>query len=131
MSGLFRGPAWVQRAAVVAFLAALGVVGVLLLLPGTALPQANLWDKLQHAAAFALLAVLGGIAFPQPRHRLPVAVALILFGVVCELLQLLVPGRSASVLDAVADAVGVLGVVGLWVLVERLSGRLPGRRAGV
>jgi VanZ family protein len=76
-------------------------------------------DKGVHAVEFAVLGFLLAHATLRtwPRHALwrVAAVAVIIgvaWGVLDELHQALVPGRHAEVLDAVADAVGVvLGVV--------------------
>ncbi|CAI09514.1 VanZ family protein [Aromatoleum aromaticum] len=89
------------------FAAACLAVAVLSLLPGTALPPVafNVWDKAQHAGAFAALAVLGLWAFP----RWPVAVvgALLVYGVFIELAQDATGWRYGDWHDWLADAVGV------------------------
>jgi VanZ family protein len=95
-----------RRAAQAAFGLALVVLAVVLLLPSQAMPATGLWDKLEHAAAFAVLGLLGRAAFP--RHAWPLALGLIAFGWACEALQVRVPGRTATLGDAVANAVGVL-----------------------
>lgn len=75
-------------------------------------------DKLFHAAAWALLAALIALGARargwRPRAILALAIALaIAYGVVDELHQSTVPGRDASLLDLVADAVGaVVGSAG-------------------
>lgn len=83
------------------------VVAVLSLLPGEALPPVafNVWDKAQHAGAFAALAVLGLWAFS---HR-PFAVvgALLLYGVFIEVAQGVTGWRHGDWYDWLADAVGV------------------------
>ncbi|QTQ33541.1 Uncharacterized protein pbN1_35550 [Aromatoleum bremense] len=89
------------------FAAACLAVAVLSLLPGAALPPVafNVWDKAQHAGAFAALAVLGLWAFP----RQPVAVvgALLVYGVFIELAQGATGWRYGDWHDWLADAVGV------------------------
>lgn len=100
-----RVPAALVRAA---FFAALIVVGVLLLLPAEDLPETNVSDKLEHTAVFAVLGLLGRWAFPGRRDGRLLVFGLIGFGIACEVLQTWVPGRSASGLDAIADAAGVL-----------------------
>ncbi len=91
------------------------VVAVLSLLPGEALPPVafNVWDKAQHAGAFAALAVLGLWAFS---HR-PFAVvgALLLYGVFIEVAQGVTGWRHGDWYDWLADAVGV-GVALGWVV---------------
>lgn len=84
--------------------------------PGDELPPivGRVWDKLLHAAAFGIFALLIDRSlrhqsrWPSLRSRsIPVAILLAtLYGVTDELHQMLVPGRYVSVLDVVADAVG-------------------------
>lgn len=63
------------------------------------------WDKLNHAAAFAAL------AFCASRARLgtwrSVAAGLLAYGVLIEVVQRFVPGRSGEAVDMLADAVGI------------------------
>ncbi len=79
----------------------------------------NLWDKLQHAGAFAVLAGLADYAFPAPRFRPRLAAGLIAFGILIELIQYFIPYRDCSSLDVLADAAGI-GLYGLARPVLRL-----------
>ena len=97
-----------------AFALALIVVAVLMLAPAAALPETDIWDKLEHAGAFAGLAFLGCLAFPERTSTWWLTLGLIAFGSACETLQMFVPGRHASPDDAIANAIGVLIVGGLW-----------------
>jgi VanZ family protein len=63
-------------------------------------------DKIQHVAAYALLGLAGGLAFPTRRAAILLLALLPLLGVGLELAQLLVPNRSPEVADALADWVG-------------------------
>ncbi|HEX6363428.1 MAG TPA: VanZ family protein [Albitalea sp.] len=66
------------------------------------------WDKLNHVLAFAALAVAGRFALgPLPRPGRWVWLALLPYGMAIELLQTLVPARSAEWSDVLADAVGI------------------------
>jgi len=80
------------------------------------------WDKLNHAFAFATLAVTAGHGFPGRRRIAGIAVALVAFGGFIEVVQAFVPGRSSEWADLLADGVGI--AVGLAVLeaVQRLRG---------
>ncbi len=65
-------------------------------------------DKLVHGAVWALLAALLTLTARRPSAR-AAALAIVVaagFGAIDELHQAFVPGRDASVLDLVADAVG-------------------------
>jgi VanZ family protein len=67
----------------------------------------TLGDKVAHAAAFATFAIwFGGLVESRVMWR--VALALLAYGLLIELLQSLVPYRSADSRDLAADAVGIL-----------------------
>ena len=102
-----------HRFALGAFSVAVTAVGVSLIIPADELPPTGLWDKLEHALAFAGLMIFGTLAFPQRRHLVPLALSLMVFGAIGEVAQIFVPGRSASFADALADAVGIALVAGL------------------
>ncbi|MDO8297353.1 MAG: VanZ family protein [Caulobacter sp.] len=76
------------------------------LAPAEDLPQVTLWDKLEHAAAYLGLAVLGGLAFPN--HLWRMAGSLFTFGVGVEVFQaLMAVGRQGDPADALANTVGI------------------------
>ncbi len=80
--------------------------------PGVELPG-QLWnaDKVYHLFAYAWLALLPFAVFQVPRAALCAALAMFGLGVVLELLQSLIPGRFASGMDMLANALGVgLGI---------------------
>ena len=92
-------------------------------------PQADTgWDKLNHALAFAALAVCGWFAWGDGQRRVvavAVAVWAFAFGVFIELVQTQIPGRSGEWPDLVADAVGIAAGLAIAALaVKTLSGRL-------
>ena len=64
------------------------------------------WDKVQHAVVFGTLMLLGYFAYPK--YFWSMAISLILYGAVIEIIQSWTGWRQGEVLDAVADAVGVL-----------------------
>lgn len=84
------------------------VVAVLALMPAPP-PQADLgWDNLNHAGAFAAMAVCAVFGWRDARTALAgVLLALLAFGAAIELLQLLVPTRSAEWGDLLADGAGI------------------------
>jgi len=108
----------------IAFAGAVLGFTVLALLPSDRLPSIfNWWDKAQHALAFAVLAVLACLGWPQV-SAWRWCLALLAYGVLIELAQAATGWRHGSVADALADAVGVvagLGVVALWGLGRRGS----------
>lgn len=115
-AGLARVPLLLWR---VVFWSGTAVLLYLALRPQPADPQLfNHLDKLQHAAAFAVLTGLGWLAGWRRPWRL--GPALVGLGVLVEFLQMLTRTRQGEVADAAADAAGVL--LALW-WARRLSGQ--------
>ncbi|HNT38960.1 MAG TPA: VanZ family protein [Rubrivivax sp.] len=68
----------------------------------------TVWDKLHHALAFTALAWVAELAvWPQRGHRWRVALGLLAWGGVIEIVQSQLPTRSAEWGDLLADAVGI------------------------
>jgi VanZ family protein len=93
------------------FLAALAVIFWLSSL--SQVPGAHyVWDKALHVCGYAGLGVLalrafhGGLVRPRLAPTLAAGACVVLWGISDEYHQSFVPGRDASVLDVVADAVG-------------------------
>ena len=104
----------VRRAYQWLFIVALCAIYLLAVTPSDAVPGIQLWDKLNHALAFFVLAALMAKAWPAaPMFRLRLG-SLLLYGLLIELSQLLLPYRDASWQDMVANATGLL----LYVLVH-------------
>jgi VanZ family protein len=87
-------------------------------LPSSSMPSLKFSDKIQHACAYAGLGFLMAWAFPsgqilreRARHAIMVVLLVSCYGVIDELTQRFIPGRTCDFWDAVADAVGaVIGV---------------------
>ena len=106
----------------------IGVLAVtwLSLTPQDALPEINMWDKLQHAMTYAVLAICVAVGFLARRPRLIIGIGLIVLGCSLELAQAAVPGRDPSIGDAVANIAGVaLGLAAAWIG-NRLVGAIKG-----
>lgn len=88
----------------------------LMLMPADRLPQINIWDKLEHAGTFFTLMVLAWLSYRQALFRL--AMLLIAYGVLIECIQAFIPSRSFSLLDVVADSLGVLPAYWLMLRAE-------------
>jgi VanZ family protein len=100
-----------------AYAVANAVLLYLCLAPVSMLPPATLWDKAEHAIAWAVLAGLGLSLWPG-RAREVAAYSLAL-GALVEILQALMPlGRQGDWRDWVADAIGVAAAVLAWALVR-------------
>lgn len=126
-------PAWLTLLARALLIGAVGVVAVAVLLPNTWLAELRrqwrwlshmisqteaLWPAVDmvHVVMFFAVGVLMALAFPAWRwRRLMLAIGVL--AVVSEFVQIWVPGRTASVgeavLDVVAGALGLLVVLGL------------------
>ena len=119
---LLRKP--VRRMLVAGFWAALVFVGTVALLPSSALPLQlslfDLWDKAQHALAFAVLGVWGLMIYPtRPWH---VLLGLLCFGGAIEVGQAQTSWRFADWHDLLADAVGlVLAAALAWKPRQRVA----------
>ncbi len=71
----------------------------------------NIWDKANHFAAFLVLYVLFSLAYSELSFKSK-SLLLLLFGLQIEIVQSFIPGRYFSLLDVVADMIGiVLGIV--------------------
>lgn len=75
-------------------------------------------DKVGHALAFYVLALLADFSFPKSRLNLPKAALLLGYGLCIEIVQSFLPGRLCSVYDLTADA---LGLVAYWVSLPALK----------
>lgn len=75
-------------------------------------------DKLMHGAAFFALALTAALAQrPSPRNTWRLTAALLAYGALIEVAQRWIPGRDASGLDLLADAVGTAcGLAVAWAL---------------
>jgi VanZ family protein len=90
-------------------------------------PLSTGWDKLNHAVAFAALAMAALLAFPGPGRAAWVLVplGLIAFGGAVEVAQAFIPGRSGEWFDLAADALGI--VAGAIVTLPLLGAAYPRR----
>ena len=64
-------------------------------------------DKIQHLAAFFVLAFLADQAFPKGAWSWRKATPLLAYGAALEVLQYFIPGRYFSLADLGADAIGL------------------------
>lgn len=108
-----RGLIWPARAAL---LVAVIAIGWLSLLPVSEIPITTWWDKADHAFAFFTLSLLAVLAFPTASFQYRLAPLVLAYGVGIELAQSFTATRFASLLDVVADLVGILlfGALLVW-----------------
>ena len=93
----------------ISFWFCIGLTAYLSLMPQEFLPSGiNIWDKLSHSIAFAALALSAALGWPEKDFVRSVLLPLLLFGVFIEVIQYFIPGREFSLLDMLADAVGII-----------------------
>jgi len=103
------------------------VIFLLLSLPSSSFPKAPIYipslDKLIHAAMFFIMALLLHRSFSvSPSIAAPLLLAVVvatLYGSLGEVYQMLLPDRSADVVDAVSNGGGAL----LYAAVARIRSR--------
>ena len=104
----------------------LGLTSYLSLMPQEFLPSGiDIWDKLSHSIAFAALALSAALGWPEKDFVRSVLLPLLLLGILIEVMQYFIPGREFSLLDMLADAVGIFIV---WIgvgLLRLASTRTP------
>ena len=64
-------------------------------------------DKIVHVSMYFVMGVLAYIGFNSLGKRIIIFIFMFLLGVSIELLQIYIPGRDASVYDALANAAGL------------------------
>ena len=97
----------VRKLAKITFFVGLIAVIALSLLPHETLPETGMWDKSNHALAYGVLAVLGGLGSKGWGSLIIVGIGLVILGAGLELAQSFIPDRTSSVYDALANFVGV------------------------
>jgi VanZ family protein len=104
------------RLARIGFTITLIAITTLALIPAPEVVVSTGWDKTDHWSAFFTLAFLLQHAFPKKSLGW-VAALLVIYGIGIEVAQSFTPTRDASVLDVVADSVGIAGymlLVFMW-----------------
>jgi VanZ family protein len=99
-------------------------------LPVQKLPSVGISDKFAHFTAFFCLSVLLNLTLIFQRKSqllfnkafLATIIICLVYAAVDELHQMLIPGRSAEVLDWVADGLGTIaGILTLYFLIYKLK----------
>lgn len=70
--------------------------------------MASVNDKFGHILAFVTLAFLADFSFPASRFHFQKILLLMAYGIAIEIMQYFLPNRMFSLLDMVADGVGIL-----------------------
>jgi len=120
--GALRWSQMVSLGAKIAFFVSLIAIEYLATTSLTIKPIEMSWDKANHFIAFITLYVTLSLGYQTLTVRFK-ALTLLLYGVQIELIQSLLPHRFFSLLDIVADGVGIaLGVVVMSFVVPRFWG---------
>ena len=99
-------------------------ITVLSLLPGEERPHTGLPGRFEHAMAYAGTGFLFWFGYSDPRHRVLIWIGLAIASGVFEALQNFIPGRSPSILDALASTLGLtFGFMGGALAQRSLSSR--------
>lgn len=107
----------------IAFFVAVFSILALALLPNGGGVDTNLGDKANHFIAFFTLSLLLNRATSTTHARIRNALSLLAFGAAIEILQSFTQYREPSLLDVVADGVGILIFQGLLSLYRVLKKR--------
>ncbi len=93
----------------------------LTLAPGKDVPGVGLiWDKAEHATAWAVLTGAGLLL--STRRRWAILLFAFAFGAAIEILQATLPfGRDGDIFDLMADTVGIAVAYGVWLIWRRLG----------
>ena len=99
-------------------------------IPAQSVPSFGVGDKVNHFSAYLILAILLYLTlsfqeksiFAKRNAALLTIAVVLLYGVLDELHQMLIPGRSAEFLDWAADAVGAIcGVLIISFLLKKFK----------
>lgn len=113
--------------------AVMGTIFILSATPGDRLKLSDLpgIDKLGHIFAYGVLALTALFAFSEDRKKKQLKLVILLtvtfcvaYGISDEIHQAFVPGRSPSIFDIVADAVGAVMATVLYTLWRERRGTL-------
>ncbi|MFT5807196.1 MAG: VanZ family protein [Moritella dasanensis] len=87
--------------------------------PSTNIPEFG-YDKLNHFIAFATLALLFDYSFPN--STITLFMTLLGFGIFIEFIQGMIPGRTTSHWDIIADLIGITSYLILQPLRAKIHG---------
>lgn len=112
------------------------IVGFLVFMPGSEVPEVSWLDKIPHFDKLVHIGIFGGLTFlfclpyfkpkmpfqQKVNHFIRVSLAAIVWGFAVELIQkFFVPGRSFDLVDWAADTVGIL--IAYWLSKKIISSK--------
>jgi VanZ family protein len=103
------------------FALACAILLYMTLAPGQDVPGLGaIWDKAEHAIAWAVLTGAGLLL--STKRRWAIGVFAFVFGAAVEVLQAIMPlGRDGDWHDLAADSVGIVAAYLVWALLRRLG----------
>lgn len=91
------------------------------LIPSAAIGGAMPSDKLAHFLAYGVMGVLASLSVKSISKKVLLFILIIGLGILLELLQFYIPGRSASLFDIIANTLGaVAGYLAVWLFISVL-----------
>jgi VanZ family protein len=84
------------------------VVTILAVIPADYSVAAGISDKINHLAAFYVLALLLDFSFPKSKFNFRKILPLLFYGILIEWIQYYLPFRECSLSDFIADIAGLL-----------------------
>ena len=103
-----------------AFFTAFGAIEYLALTPQHIKIVESFWDKQNHFIAFCTLYLLLSLGYSHFSIRLK-AFLLLLVGFQIEMTQYFIPNRYFSLMDIVADCVGIVIGIGIYRLITKIK----------
>jgi len=82
-----------------------------------------IWDKFAHAIGYFFLITTLDLGFRTFRYFPAKITSLFIYGLALEIIQYFIPSRTFSLLDMVANAVGLLAYPAIYLLVRRIRSR--------
>ena len=106
------------------FYIGLGIISILSLLPGSAMPRLGSQDKVCHAIGYLMLFLSVSIGYNFRKWNLVKFSGLFLYSILIEVAQFYIPNRTLSGFDMMANAIGLM--IG-WGIVVVYSKRVDRR----
>jgi VanZ family protein len=85
----------------------------------------SIWDKLLHFGCYGMFALIAWWSATRDKTFYVLCAVVIAYSALMEVGQSFVPGRMMSGLDIVANALGVLAVLVIFILYKRSVGAKP------
>lgn len=104
----------------------MALIALFSLMPGDAVPQTHVWDKLQHSAGYAVMTLLLFMACTSKKQFLKGLPLIFAYSMGIEVAQTFTPDRVFELRDGLANAVGILIGYGCYILLEKTPIKIHG-----